>query len=79
MDRKETEIKLNKAYLTGYEDGSIKSESNITRAEVATIIEYQKEHTKKQKKIWTDNIKGTWYYEDTRSKQRTIKQYPLST
>lgn len=69
---KEIETAIKKGYLIGYEDGSIRPDTNITRAEFATTINrligrnYDIKDLEKIN-IFTDlnfTTKGQWFYED---------------
>ena len=67
----ENYIKLATAngYLAGYEDGSFRPNTPITRAEVATLLNNMlmrnvesSEDMLEGMKTWSDNPSGTWYY-----------------
>lgn len=69
---KEIETAIKKGYFVGYEDGSIRPDTNITRAEFATTINrligrnYDIKDLEKIN-IFTDlnfTTKGQWFYED---------------
>ena len=61
----------NKGFVNGYEDGTFKSDRNITRAEAVTLVNRtldrhpDKNHFTKDMLVWPDNMDQTkWYYAD---------------
>ena len=58
--------------LAGYPDGTVRPESNITRAETCAIVNRvldrrpHEDHlgTVEEMRIWPDNLPGAWYYAD---------------
>ena len=57
-----------KGWITGYEDGSFRPDQNITRAEVATIVNrmlnrfLHQEGAHKDATNWPDNPNDAWYH-----------------
>lgn len=56
-------------WIKGYEDGTFRPDTLITRAEAVTLInrmlnrETTKEHMLGEMTVWSDNAEGEWYYE----------------
>jgi len=55
---------LDKGYISGYEDGSIRPDSPITRAEFATIVNKAFGFTEKTSINFTDVKESDWFYEE---------------
>lgn len=58
-----------KGWITGYDDGTFRPDSPITRAEAVTLINRVLNREKNltlhpDMRIWSDNVSGQWYYQN---------------